>query len=463
MAFSIRTLPPTVKLREVQVLEVLASIIPQDAICAASRQASRPSRRCRKLPAELSLLLVVAMNLFTHQALHRVLAKLLQGLRFIWPDPTFRSASKGAICRARYRLGPRPLVALFHRVCQPLATANTPGAFLFGLRLMALDGTVEVLPDSASNAHYFGRARNQYGEGSFPQVRGLYLIECGTHAVVDAGFWPYRTSEQRMAQRLLRSIEAGMLVLWDCGLHSARLVEQVCERGAQVLGRVPASVRLPIEERLADGTYLSTLTTGKDWLRRRQGHARARVLEYTLDDDNRPGAGERHRLLTTLLDPEQAPALALIEAYHERWEAEVVLDEQDTHQRLSQQPLRSQRPVGVIQELYGLLLAHYVLRALMVEAATGQELDPRRLSFVHTVTLVCDAIAEFQMVHPSQRKALYERLLADIGSQRLPPRGNRLNPRVLKRKRRRYRPKLPCHQHWPQPAKPFLDAIVILK
>lgn len=462
MGFMVRQLPADAKLQDEAILEALATAIPPQVAQQIVEELGVGRARCRKLPAELTLLLAVAMHLFPREALGRVLGKLLQGVRFVWPDPTLQPATKGAICQARYQLGARPVAALFRRVCRPLATPQTPGAFLFGLRLVALDGTVEDVPDTPANRRSFGGPANQHGQASFPQVRGVYLVECGTHAVIDAGFWPYAVGERTGGRRLLRSVGPGMLLLWDMGFHSADLLAATTARGAHVLGRVPSSVRLPVHQRLADGSYLCWLSSGKDWQRARQQRQLVRVVEYTLTDPNRPGAGQRHRLITTLLDPLQAPALALVCAYHERWEVELVIDELDTHQRLAQHPLRSRKPVGVLQELYGLLVAHFAIRALMAEAAAPIGLDPRRLSFIHAVQIVCDALAEFQMVIPSQRPALYQRLLGDLQHHRLPERANRLNPRVVKRTRAKYPPKRPHHRHWPQPTMPFPEAVLVL-
>lgn len=461
MPFMLRQLPLTTKLGDQPILDALASSIPASLVQCLLRDLLVGHRQ-RKLPAGLTLLLPVAMALFPREAMDRVLVTLLRGLRFLWPDPDLPLATKSAICQARYRLGARPLAALFHRVCRPLATPDTPGAFAFGLRLVALDSTVEDLPDTPANRRYFGRPANQHGPASFPQVRGVYLVECGTHAFLDAGFWPLSVGERVGGRRLLRSVSAGMLLLWDRGFHSADLIVATLAHGAHVLGRLPSYVLLPIAQSLPDGSFLAHLSTGKDWQRTRQQQCLVRVVEYTLTDPNRPGAGERHRLVTTLLDPAQAPALDLICTYHARWEVELVIDELKTHQRLLAHPLRSQKPVGVIQELYGLLLAHVALRTVMAEAAASIALDPRRLSFVHAVQLIRDALPEFQMVLPSQRPRLYERLLADIRRHCLPPRVNRIQPRVLKHRSAKYPPKRPYHRHWPQPTMPFRQAIAML-
>ena len=187
-----------------------------------------------------------------------------------------------------------------------------------------------------------------------------------------------------------------------------------------------------------------------------------RVIKYTIDDPNRSGHGELHRLITSLLDPDLYPAHTLACEYHQRWEIEITIDEVNTHQRLPNIPLRSQKPVGVIQEAYGLLIAHYAVRAIMHEAALQAGLDPDRLSFINAVQVTRDAIPEFQMTAPEQLPRLYQRLLNDIARHRLPERDNRSNPRVVKRKMSKFKLKRAAHRCWPRPSKPFQEAVAIL-
>ena len=187
-----------------------------------------------------------------------------------------------------------------------------------------------------------------------------------------------------------------------------------------------------------------------------------RIVEYTFTDAALPHYGEVHRLITTLLDAEACPSLELVCAYHERWEVELVVDEIDTHQRLSNRMLRSQKPIGVIQELYAMLVAHYAIRHLMHESAVRAEVNPDRLSFVHALRLIQDAIPEFEMVAPDRRAQMYERLLADIVQELLPERRPRLNPRVVKRKMSKFHLKRPQHYPWPQPTHPFREAVALI-
>lgn len=460
MGFKIRAIATAANWTDQSMLDVLEQVIPYAVVqqIVATHQLGRVRRR--KLSAEMGLILAVAMNVWARQSLGRVLIKLIKGFRFIWPDASVCAASKGAISQVRYQVGAQPVVDLFHQVCIPMTTPDTPGAFLCGLRLMALDGTVESVVDTPANAQAFGRSIGGRGASALPLLRSVYLMEIGSHGIIDAGIWPYASSEHVGAQRMVRSLTADMLVLWDRGLHSFDLIHQVRHRQAHFLSRVPSTVQLKPVAVLADGTYLAYLRPS-DYARRKAGErVVVRVIEYTLDDPACSGHGQPHVLITSLLEVRQAPASMLAAAYHERWEIELAIDEMDTHQRLAGTPLRSKKPVGVIQELYGLLIAHYAIRKLMLEAALQEGLDPDRLSFINALERISDAIPEFQMTDPAHHPRLYQRLLADLRQHRLPQRDNRSNPRVVRRKMTKF--PLKRSQHRGLHRKPIEDALIML-
>jgi len=463
MGFSLRTITDNIRFEQAVTLNALERAIPQTEVEAVIEDLGVREERVRKLPAFVMLLLCIGMGLFTNIGLESVLIKMVKGLRYIWPgNEDYETAKRSAISQARYRLGAKPMVELFHRVCKPMTTEETPGAFLFGLRLMSIDGTTEDVPDTPANAAYFGRHHSNRGDGAFPQMQAVYLCESGSHATCDAGFWPCHTSERIGGLRVLRSVEEGMLVMWDCGFHSFDMASQTRARGAHFLGRLPSHVKPEFVRALHDGSYLAWIYPS-DYQRKKHGERfLIRVISYTIDDPNRPGHGEIHRLGTSLLDPDLYPAQTLACEFHQRWEIEITIDEIDTHQRLPNIPLRSQKPVGVIQEAYGLLIAHYAIRTVMHDAAVQNNLDPDRLSFVNAVRIISDAISEFQMTTPGQLERLYQRLLTDIARHRLPERENRSNPRVVKRKMSKFRLKRKEHLHWPQPIKSFQEAVVLL-
>jgi hypothetical protein len=445
-------------------LEVIEKVVPQETIEAVIAAHGLERQRQRKLSAMMGLLLWIGMYLFQASSQEQVVRKLTQGVRFLAEGADDLPASKGAICQLRYAQGARAMADLFQRVCRPMAKPDTPGAFYHGLRLMGMDGTEEAVADSPDNAAFFGRhtAGSERGEAAYPQLKAVHLVEIGTHAIVDSGVWPVHTSEKTIGKRLVRSLQAGMLVMWDAGFHSLELVKLTLLSGAQLLTRLPANVRVEVVERLPDGSTLIDLVQRNHHGRPVGTPVRLRLIEYTVDDPALPGCGERRRLITSLLDWQTFPALELARLYHERWEVEITIDETDTHQRRPLLPFRSRKPVGVLQEFYGLLIAHYIVRKIMLDAAQLACLDPDRLSFTTSLQIIAESAFEFQIIHPDEFEQRYQRLLRAIALRPLPPRVTRSNPRVVKRKMSSFKKKRPSHMDWPQPSCSFPLAIRII-
>ena len=396
---------------------------------------------------------VIALGLFCRDSYRQV---------FKWLQPYRRHGTPGrsTFCEARQRLGVAPLFQLAQQVVELQAAPQTPGAFYRGLRLMALDSFVVDVPDSPANARVFGRPGSHRSPAAFPQARVLALCEVGTHVLWKAQTKPCRRSEVLMAPALLRFLQDDMLLLWDRNFLSYALVQQVRRRGAHLLARIKNKLVFRPLRRLRDGSYRAKLYPSPRHRDRDEGGVMVRIVEYTLSDPGRPGAGEKHRLLTTLLSATRHPAQRLIALYHERWEEEVTIDELKTHQR-ERPVLRSETPAGVVQEIQGLLLAHYVVRVLMTEAARRNDLPPRRLSFTGALKVLRCRLPECPK-SPAGLRRWYEELLAEIAEEVLPERRNRINPRVIKRKMSNWRKKRPEHRCYPQPTKQFRQSIVML-
>lgn len=460
LSYMIRQIEADAKISESVRLEALEQAIPYAEVQAVVAAHGLQRQRQRKLSAELGLLLGIAMHLFRGCSLTQVLWKLMKGVRLLHPETV--PATKGAISQLRYALGAEAMVDLYHRICQPMATPETPGAFWKGLRLMGLDGTDELVADTPAHEGFFGRHTAGWGSAAFPQLKAIHLVEIGTHAIVDSGIWPLHSGEKRLGLRLLRSLRAGMLVLWDCGFHSYAMVQKALDSGAHILTRLPANVRVEVVRRLPDGSTLIDLYPRRVRGRPQGKPIRLRLIAYTVVDPALPGYGEKRRLITSLLDPVVYPALALAPLYHERWEVELTIDEIDTHQRQTLQPFRSRKLVGVIQEFYGLLIAHYAIRKVLLDAAQQAQIDPDRLSFTNALELIVDSIYDFQFLDPAQHAQRYQQLLRDLARFQLPPRVTRTNPRVIRAKSTNFVRKRPEHYHWPQPACSFQEAIMLI-
>ena len=388
----------------------LTSVFPPGLVDRVVAECGRAEQRRRLLPARMVVYYVLALALFAEIGYVEVLRLLVEALR----RPAREQAAlgrlpvKSALVQARARLGPEPLRALFAAAARPLATPATPGAWYREWRLGALDGTTLDVADTPANDAAFGRANSGRGEGTgaFPQVRVVGLVECGTHATVGAVLGPYGTGEVTLAGRLLGGLEegalAGVLLLADRLFVGAALWRTAQATGAELLWRAKTgktAPKLPVDQVLADGSWLSRLYAAGD--RRKRHPIVVRVVEYTLSDPGRPqAAGEVYRLVTTILDPERAPAAELAALYAERWEQETALDELKTHQRGAQVVLRSKSPDMVAQEVWAHLLVHYAIRALIHQAALEQDLDPDRLSFTGTLRIVRRHLASHAAFSP---------------------------------------------------------------
>ena len=364
---------------------LLTVTFPPELVDRVVAETGRVQRRSRLLPARVVVYYVLAMCLFFGQGYEEVARLLTEGLAYArrWQG-SWRVPTTAAITRARARLGPEPLRALFAAVCTPMAMEAGTGAFYRDWRLVAVDGTTFDVPDSAANAGFFGRPGSPRGEGAgaFPQVRVTALAECGTHAIFAAELGPLAVHETELARRLSGHLRAGMLLIADRGFAGYDLWRAVAATGADLLWRVKNAAVLPVVEQLTDGSYLSHIYAARD-KHRHADPARVRVVEYTL-----AGSATVYRLITTILDPAQAPALDLAGLYAQRWEFEMSLDELKVHQGAPRMVLRSHTPGGVQQEVYGFLLVHYAIRALMHQAALEADTDPDRVSFTRTLRLV---------------------------------------------------------------------------
>ncbi len=473
MAFSIQQLEDDSKFSHALRFEVLEQLCPPELVSELLSRGHAWGKRERSLNQLLVVYYVIALSLFRRFNLAAVLGHLVRGLRWLWANPCLRLPTAAALVYRRRQLGTPVMRHLFQRVCQPMASKQTKGAFRFGLRLMAIDGTLDEVADTLANVQYFGRLSSGKHQSPFPQVRCVYLAEVGTHAIIDAVFAPCRVAEQRLVPVVLaRAVQPDMLVLMDRGVVSAPVLSLlVHQRQAQALARLKANQFTHAEQVLSDGSYLVTLhPEGLPDVQVRvieyriEPHTAERLAEFPASQtSNHADPLQLHRLVTTLLDPQQAPAIELILCYHERWEIEACIDEQKTHLRLSGQPLRSKEPALVRQELYGLLLAHYLVRWWMHQSACEGDLDPDRLSFTHAVDVLDTACYEFALVAREEFPRLQKRLLADLREPAtlLPSRRLRFSPRVVKRAYSPFHRKRPGQQGFTLKKQSFCDILLI--
>ena len=384
---------------------ILTRTVPRFIVDEVLAETGRKEKRVRLLPAHVVVYFVMALALFA-DGYDEVMRSLVHGLRFArtWSD-RWQVPTTGAMSQARVRLGEAPLRELFARIAVPLAGPGTPGAWLGPRRLMAIDGVMLDIPDTAANLKEYEKVRGGTRR-PFPQVKVVGLGECGTHALIDADFGSMRHGERELAEPLARSLQPGMLVLADRGFFSYELWRTYMLTGADLLWRLTKTVKLPVLQVLPDGSYLSEikrahLGPGKTRIPINliadpylATHIPVRVIEYQIETPGAPVHLEVVRLITTILDPAQAGAHDLAAAYHERWEFESSLREIECQLLEAGSTLRSKTPEMVRQEIWALLLTHYAIRSFMKEAADTTELDPDRISTIRAINIIRRSITD---------------------------------------------------------------------
>ena len=480
MPFRITHIDSDDKLAERLSWPILEQFYPRERLESLIQTHVKQTTYVRKRSRVITIYVLICWNLYLRHSLGAVFRTLSNTARWLGEEDPEALPTRGAWSYRRKQVGAELMRDLFEQSCGLLAAPETPGAFAFGLRLMAIDGTLEDVNDTPDNAAFFGRISEGKTRSPYPQLRCVYLLEAGTHAIVQIMLAPCQECELSLAPGLLSVLQPGMLVLVDRGFLSAALIQAIRDRGAHVLARLPQGVFVQHERDLPDGSYLTTLDPKTcEGLRE---PLPVRIIEYRID----PGMAEQleqitpsrmhsnssatnpqvhhvHRLLSTLLEPELAPAKALIQCYHERWEVEEAIDETRNQQRPRGQPLRSRLPTLVVQELYALLLAHHAVRRLMVQAAQTQHLDPDRISFTASIQVLGEAIVHSALTSAQQTPRLLQRVYADLTTKGalVAPRRLRFNCRVVKHICTRFRRKRPEHHNLTFKHTFFLDLLRI--
>jgi hypothetical protein len=384
---------------------VLTSAVPREVIDDVVEECGRQARRSGgSLPPHVVMYFVLALALYADDDYEAVFEHLAGSLAVLngWGDE-WVSPTSGGLTQARARLGAEPVRRLFEQVAVPVATEETPGAFLAGYRMVSMDGMVFDVPADAVNDEVFGRP----SQGAFPQVRVTTLTEVGSQCSLHAVLGPVvgkGTGERRAAWELASAVSADMVLLADAGFYSFNLWCDLDDAGAAMIWRIGDVMSLPKIADLGDGSYLSMVFAqgvtapareallaaagdGEE-LTEQAGHFRlVRVVEYYVDDRGPASRGDKRLicLITNLVDPAEVPAALIAWGYGQRWEHEGANAQIKTGLRGPGRVLRSHSPDMVRQEIYGYLITHYALRALICQAATAVDIDPARVKFTATI------------------------------------------------------------------------------
>ncbi len=436
----------------------LGKIIRPELVEQALAQTNKKSKRVCGLTNEVMMWVVLAMGIFTNLPIRRVF-KACRRLRAGEVSP-----ARSTLCMARQRLGSEPIVALYELVARPLATIDTPGAFYRGMRKVAIDGTVLDAPDCDAHQH-LGRSSGSRGEGAFPQVRKVSLVEIGTHIEFAFVYGGWKDAEKVLVEQLWDRIPNDALLIEDRGFFSFAHWNELHKKH-HLLVRIQKSMSFKVLKSFEDGSYLAKIYPNSWYRQSDKKGILVRVIEYKLNDPQRVGHDEVHRLMTNLLDSTEYPAMELIMEYHERWEIELVFDEQKTHHDPCRAEktanFRSETTDGLRQEIYAMALGHFAVRALMLEAAASEKIDVDLISFKGSFQILTNRLPEVGAGSQSELAEWYAGLIWEISQEKIPPRRNRINPRVIKRKMSRWKRCRKNHRKQEPLTKVFAETVVMI-
>lgn len=345
----------------------------------------KQSLRRRQLPSDTMIYALIAFGLFVSEGCRAVLRRVVLRQRSAWLDECEDVVTESAISQARRRLGSGVVRGAYETLVRPLATRATKGAWFGRWRVVSMDGTVLDVADTPANARAFRRPGVSSGSAAYPQVRVVSLLENGTHILFGATIAGCRTNEIKASRNVIPHLPADALCLADRAFFSYALWCEALKTGAALLWRVKNNLILEKLSKLPDGSYLTKIYPSTRARKLDLDGITVRLIEFRVTTNKE---SEQYRLLCSIPDIKKAPAIKLAKLYTRRWTIETVFDELKSKLRGRGVVLRSQTPEHVRQEIYGMLMAHFGVRAVMHEAALDEEIDPGELSFVHALRVV---------------------------------------------------------------------------
>jgi hypothetical protein len=408
----------------------------------ALRASSTATLRKRRLPGPQVIWLVLGMALFRNDSIEEVVSRLDLAL----PDRRGQSPARSSIPQARARVGEPPLEWLFEKTGRTWAQRSAEAHTWRGLRLFGFDGSTFRVADTQENRDAFGgqSAEAKRGASGYPLVRIVALMALRSHLLAAARFGSYdRTSEASLVRDILPAIPEDSLTIADRNFVNAPTLMPIARGGKNRhwLTRAKSNTRMKVVKALGPGDELVELNI-TDYARKQDPSLpdawTVRAIRY-----QRKGFRPQI-LLTSMLDPDQFPAQEIVGLYHERWELELGYDEIKTEMLERQETIRSKKPAGVRQEIWGILLAYNLVRLEMEQVAREAGVPPTRISFVMALNMMRTLWIGATFAKPGALPKRLESLRANLKRFVLPPRRKeRIYPRAVKIKMSNYKRKRP--------------------
>ena len=359
------------------------------------------------------------------------------------------SAETGAYCLARKRL-PESFCSDVARQTGSALDSSAKEQWLWkGRRVLAYDGSTVSMPDTEKNQKAYPQPPQQKPGVGFPLARiaALFSLSCG--AVVELGICRNTgkgNSELGMLRRLWSILNPGDVLLADRYMCAWTEMVMLKQRGVDSVTRLHHLRRIDFRR----GKYLSPGDHIVKWPKPPKPRSIDQKTYDTLPDFlmvretrvqvEQPGFRTRMIIVvTTLLDAEEISREDLADLYFARWNAE--LDLRSLKETMQMDVLRYKTPELVRKEIWTHILAYNLIRTIIAQAASKHDMKPRSISFKGAI----QSLEAFQPLIALQgerdaafRRSLYEQLLDAIATHSVADRPNRFEPRLRKRRQKKY-------------------------
>lgn len=354
------------------------------------------------------------------------------------------SPNTGVYCLARAKLSVDAIRDLMELVARNTRTA-VPEKWLWnGRHAKLIDGFTATMPDTKDNQEEFPQNKNQEPGIGFPILRACVILSLATACITNAAIGPYsgkETGETALLRTMLHTFDEGDVAVFDRYYCSYMMIALLLGQCVDVCARMhQLRKEAHVVERLGRCDHLVTWTRPQcpKWMDQRtyQSIPESMTLRVVTYSVTAPGArAKKITVVTTLTDAKKYSAEDIAELYGYRWNSE--LDIRHIKQTLHLDHMSCKTPDMIRREFYTTLLAYNLIRRIICQAAQCGGVLPRRISFtracVHLLSLL-----PYLSLGIFTEAGLTE-LLGQISKMRIPDRPNRIEPRVLKRRRHGYK------------------------
>lgn len=359
------------------------------------------------------------------------------------------SSDTGNYCRARAQLSEIALRELTVEVADDLEEEAQPAWLWKDKHAKLIDGFTFTMPDTALNQQEYPQPTSQTPGVGLPIARCCAILSLATACLGDLAIGPYsgkETGETALLRELLGSLQAGDLAVADRYYCSFLMIALLLDRSVGVCARMHQKRHVDFRRGRRLGKYDHLVEWTKparpEWM---DEATYARIPHTILLREIRFNIVEPGRrvktltVVTTLLDAEVYSKEDIAQLYGFRWNSE--LDIRSIKQQLGLDHVRCKSPEMVRRELWTALLAYNLIRTTAAAAALLHQKHPRQISFTGTCQYVLSSWMLFAagLIDPSRMLAHCRALLLQISQCEVANRPGRLEPRVLKRRRHRYK------------------------